>query len=77
MDFIQRCLAGGDGFQVRLSKGGASFQPATGFDADLQRFQTVAEEIIAKAGDEYQIFKIHRSSDRPGDLIDRVLITLD
>ena len=50
---------------------------ATGSDADLQRFQTVAAEIIANAGDDYHVFKIHRSSDRPGDLIDRVLITLD
>jgi hypothetical protein len=77
MGFIQGRLAGGDGFQVKLSKGGASFQPTTGSDADLQRFQAIAEELIANAGDDYQVFKLHRSSDRPGDLIDRVLITLD
>lgn len=77
MSFIESLLEGGSAHKAKQTSGGASFQPVNTSEDALRRFQPIAAEIIERDGDGYEIFKTHTSSDRPGNLIDRILITLD
>jgi hypothetical protein len=78
MSYLDDLLAGGPGYSVKPTSGGATFKPVDGSDEALRRFQPVAAEIIENEGDDYEIFgRPHRSSDRPGNFIDLLVIAYD
>lgn len=78
MSYLHDLLAGGSGYKVKLTSGGATFSPVDGSEEALRRFQPVAAEIIQNEGDGYEIFgRPHRSSDRPGNFIDLLAIAYD
>jgi hypothetical protein len=76
MNFFDELLAGGPDYRVSPDIGGAIFGPADGSEDALKRFQAVTEKIIANDGLGYRVVHrlIHRSSDNPGDYIDRMVI---
>ena len=76
MAFIDELLENGGNFIVRRSSDGASFTPASGKDADLQSFQALVRRLREYEGDGFRIFKEHTSSDRAGDFVDLVMITI-
>lgn len=76
MDFLTNLLRGGPGHQVRLTEGGASLKPAGDTDAQLEAFQAVVDRVIRHEGEGYSVHLTHSTSDRPGDLIDVVLIRI-
>lgn len=77
MSFIEDLLESGPNHKASLTSDGAAFKPVDASEKALVRFQSVASEIIENDGDGYEVFKTHKSNDRPGNLIDRVLVTLD
>ena len=77
MSVIKRLLDGGPDHEVSLSKGGASLRPRGDTDAQLDAFQAIADEAIRHDGEGYTILLDHRSSDRPGNLIDLIIMQLD
>jgi hypothetical protein len=77
MSFLDDLLAGGPDYRVRQMPDGASFQPSDASDEALAAFQSVVAQIRANEGDGYDIFQMHRSSDRGGNMVDRILITID
>lgn len=76
MAFIEKMLAGGPGYSVTPSQGGASFKPVSSCDADIDVFQGVVTLLEDNVGDGYMIHLTHPLSDRPGNLVDLVVIAL-
>ncbi len=77
MAFIEELLENGGNYIVQRSKGGASFSPVSGKDADIQSFQSLVRRLRERDGDGFEIFKEHPMSDRGGDLVDLVMVTID
>jgi hypothetical protein len=78
MTFVKELLFGGDDYRVTSDIGGAVFAPSDGSEAALNRFQTIAERILANDGYGYTVVKrlIHPSSDHSGSPIDRIVINI-
>jgi hypothetical protein len=77
MTFIDQLLKGGRHYIAERKTGSASFRPKGSAAADLERFQPVVKQIYESAGDGYSVFKDHASSDRPGNPVDLIILTLD
>ena len=76
MSYLDDLIENGTGFQVRRSKGGASFRPTGGSDAEMEAFQTVARNLIRNEGDGYLVANTHKTSDREQDFFDTVIVTI-
>lgn len=61
--FLDDLLAGGPGYVVERTEGGASVKPISRSDADLIAFQPVADRVVRNNGDGYSIYNELRSSD--------------
>ena len=77
MSYIDRLIEDGTNFRVERRDGSASFRPAGASDDELERFQSVVRNLREHCGDGYDIHIEHKMSDRPGDLIDLVLVTIE
>lgn len=77
MSYIDQLIENGTNFKVERKDGSASFRPVSGSDADVEAFQSVVRDLRAHQGDGYDIHLDHKLSDRPGNLVDLVLVTLD
>lgn len=75
MTYLTKLLAGGECYEVKLSNGTASLKPKNDSDA-LDAFQHIADEIALHDGEGYSIELTHQTRDRPGDLIDVILLRL-
>ena len=76
MSFLDDLLAGGPDYRVTLDIGGAIFGPAEDSEKALERFQSVADRIVANDGLGYRVVErlIHRTSDYAQSYIDRLVI---
>lgn len=77
MAYIDDLISNGTNFEVQRKRGSASFRPVTSSDADLDAFQSVVRELRANDGAGYRVHLEHEVSDRGGELVDLVLVTLD
>lgn len=77
MAFIDDLLESGGNFIIERSEGIASLRPASDANADLESFQTVVRRVRANDGDGFSVMKDHISSDRPGDMVDLLILTID
>ncbi|ATY34328.1 hypothetical protein [Sphingomonas psychrotolerans] len=77
MSYIDDLIEHGTNFQVRRGDGSASFSPASGRDEDIEAFQGVVRELRRNEGDGYAIHIDHKLSDRGGNLVDLVVVTID
>lgn len=77
MRFLDELLDGGAGYSMKRVDGGAVLSPAGQSDAAVTAFQHIVERVRAHEGEGYRIHLTHTDSDRPGDLVDRVVLTLD
>lgn len=77
MRYIDRLIEDGTNFRVERRDGSASFRPAGASDDELERFQAVVRNLREHRGVGYDIHIEHAMSDRPGNLIDLVLVTID
>lgn len=75
MTFLANLLAGGDCYEVKLSEETASLTTKNEADA-LDAFQRIADEVLRHAGEGYDVALTHQTSDRPGDLIDAMVLSL-
>lgn len=75
--FIDDLLESGGNFIIQRSEGIASLRPAGDSDADLESFQSVVRRIRANDGDGFSVMKDHVSSDRPGDMVDLLILSID
>ena len=76
MSYIDRLIEGGTNFRVECRDGSASFRPAGASDDELSRFQSVVRDLREHRGDGYDIHIEHEVNDRPGKLVDLVLVTI-
>ena len=77
MSFLDDLLAGGPSYKMSTITDGASFRPSDESDEALEAFQSIVRRVRANEGDGYEVFQTHPCSDRPGNLIDLVLITFE
>lgn len=77
MAFIDELVEGGGNFIFTRSEGGGSLKPASGSDDDLASFQNLVRRVQANEGDGYYIHLEHPCSDRPGNLIDLLVLQID
>lgn len=77
MAFIDELVEGGGNFIFTRSEGGGSLKPASGSDADLASFQNLVRRVKANEGDGYSIHLEHACSDRPGNLIDLLVLQIE
>jgi hypothetical protein len=77
LSYIDRLIEDGTHFRVERRDGSASFRPAGGSDDELEQFQSVVRNLRDHRGDGYDIHLEHKMSDRPGDLVDLVLVTIN
>lgn len=77
MSYIDRLIEDGTNFRVERRDGSASFRPAGASDDELERFQSVVRDLREHRGDGYDIHIEHEMNDRPGKLIDLVLVTIE
>ncbi len=75
--FIDELLESGGNYIIQRTHGGASLRPASDSDADLNSFQTVVKRVRANAGNGFRIHMDHVSSDRPGNLVDMLILSID
>jgi hypothetical protein len=75
--FIDDLLESGGNFIIERSEGVASLRPAGDADADLESFQSVVRRVHANDGDGFSVMKDHVSSDRPGNMVDLLILTID
>jgi hypothetical protein len=74
--FIDELLEGGGNFVFERTEGGASLAPASERATDVASFQNLVRRVRANEGDGYAIQLAHVSSDRPGALVDLLILTL-
>ena len=74
-DFLDTLLAGGIDYAVSFTPDGASLRPKNDSEEALKAFQNIVDRVEANEGHGYRIFQAHESSGRPGNRIDRLLIT--
>ncbi|MEG3083548.1 hypothetical protein U1707_07840 [Sphingomonas sp. PB2P12] len=72
---LETLLAGGEGYEVSRSGGGASFRPSGSSPAELDAFQRIADELVGNDGRGYEIFKDNFSSDHGHRLYDLIMVT--
>ncbi|WP_022685451.1 hypothetical protein [Sphingomonas phyllosphaerae] len=77
MAFIDDLLESGGNFILERSEGIASLRPASDRDPDLESFQAVVDRVRAHEGDGFSVLEDHVSSDRPGDLVDLLSLTIE
>jgi len=77
LSYIDTLIADGTNFQVDRKPDSASFRPASSSAADLEAFQSVVRDLRTNRGAGYNIHLEHILSDRPGSLVDLVLVTID
>lgn len=77
MAFIDELVEGGGNFVFTRTEGGASLAPASDREADLVSFQNLVRRVKANEGDGYAIHLEHVSSDRPGNLIELMILTIE
>lgn len=77
MAFIDELVEGGGNFVFTRTDGGASLSPASDRDADLASFQNLVRRVRANAGDGFAIQLEHVCSDRPGNLVDLMVLTIE
>lgn len=77
MAFIDELVEGGGNFIFNRTEGGASFSPSSERDADLASFQNLVRHVRAHAGDGYAIHLEHVCADRPGELVDLLVLQID
>lgn len=77
MSYIDELIDHGTNFQVRRGEGSASFTPVSGRDEDIDAFQGVVRELRRHEGDGYAIHLDHKLSDRGGNLVDLVVVTIN
>lgn len=75
--FIDELAEGGGNFIFTRTEGGASLKPASGSDADLASFQALVRRVKGHEGDGYAVHLEHVSSDRPGSLVDLLVLQID
>lgn len=76
MAFIDELVEGGGNFIFKRTEGGASLSPASDRDADLASFQNLVRRVRANEGDGYAIHLEHVCADRPGHLVDLVVLQI-
>lgn len=76
MAFINDLQEGGGNFIFKRTEDGASLSPASDSDAALASFQNLVRRVRAHAGDGYAIHLEHVCADRPGDLVDLMILTI-
>lgn len=76
MAFIDDLLESGGNFIIKRSEGIASLRPASDRDADLESFQALVDRVREHEGDGFSVLKDHVSSDRPGNLVDLLILTI-
>jgi hypothetical protein len=77
MAFIDDLLENGGNFIIKRSEGIASLRPASDTDADVESFQSVVRRVRANDGDGYSVMKEHVLSDRPGNMVDLLMLIID
>lgn len=77
MAFIDDLLESGGAFVIERSEGIASLRPASDADAYLESFQSVMRRARANDDDGFSVMKDHVSSDRPGKMVDLLILTID
>ena len=77
MAFIDELAEGGGNFIFERIEGGASLSPASDRDGDLASFQNLVRRVRASEGNGYAIHIEHVCTDRPGNLIDLMILTTD
>lgn len=77
MAFIDDLLESGGNFIIERSEGIASLRPASDRDADLDSFQALVGRVRANEGDGYTVLKDHVSSERAGNLVDLLILSID
>ncbi|MCW3847915.1 hypothetical protein OF829_11750 [Sphingomonas sp. LB-2] len=77
MAFIDDLQEGGGNFIFKRTEGGASLSPTSDRDADLTSFQNLVRRVRANEGDGYSIHLEHACADRPGGLIDLIVLAID
>lgn len=75
-DFLDDLLQGGDAYNVEKSDRRASIRPSLNNETGLKDFQLIVEHIFRNAGDGFEVYRYHRSSDHAGNLYDLVVISL-
>lgn len=76
MAFIDEMSEGGGNFIFKRTEGGASLSPSSDRDVDLASFQNLVRRVRANEGDGYAIHLEHVCADRPGDLVDLIVLEL-
>jgi len=74
LSFIDELFESGGNFVIKRTDGGASLAPASDRDADLESFQHTVRRVRAHAGDGYRVHLEHVASDRPGGLVDLLIL---
>ncbi|MDK2768101.1 MAG: hypothetical protein KYX69_10340 [Sphingomonas sp.] len=77
MAFIDELAEVGGNFIFTRTEGGASLKPASGSDADLASFQALVRRVRDHEGDGFAIHIDHVCSDRPGNLVDLLVLQID
>jgi hypothetical protein len=75
--FIDELLEGGGNFVFERTDGGASLAPASERESDIVSFQNLVRRVRANQGNGYAIHLEHMSSERPGNLVELMILTLD
>lgn len=77
MAFIDELLEGGGNFVFERTDGGASLAPASERESDIVSFQNLVRRVRANQGNGYAIHLEHMSSERSGNFVDLMILTLD
>jgi len=75
--FIDDLFEGGGHYIIERTDGGATLRPASDKPCDLETFQNVVARIRRNEGDGYAIHLDHVCSDRSGNLVDLLILTID
>lgn len=73
--FIDELVEGGGDFIFTRGEGGGSLKPAS--DGDLASFQNLVRRVKANEGAGFDIHLEHVCSDRPGNLVDLLVLRID
>jgi hypothetical protein len=75
--FLEGILEGGPRHHVVRRDDGASLRPIDDTEAALHAFQFLVDEVLRNDGDGYEVHLTHKCADRPGDLVDLVLLRIE
>jgi hypothetical protein len=77
MSFLEELLKGGPSHTASVSQNSVSLKPKGDDRADLESFQHTVDDVVRHEGEGYTIYTTHVGKDRPGDLIDLVMLRLE